>query len=1786
MKSRSVRKIISLITSFSLLFQTFLPLTLVMPAYAEDIATDSATPIIINNDEPTSSAQLISETATDSAIVSATDDLSVSSNITSVQTEDNRVITYENVAVGNTYTSKDNKVTVTFTEISGPSGSLSIKEITLTSEQIARSGALSDIAYDITSTMEDGTFKFDLTLPKPDTDNLKVKYSEDGRDFVTSGGVSTTENEVVVSDVNHFTIFVVVLEPSWDAPGGGGVFSAYVGPTTYSYLSPGNTAIYDGREAGVIKAGINADTDGHYYDEGLFGFKPNITINIFASNPVAFDVANQEGSNPVWMTIEIDTGSVGNRSDNTTYQFVPTSNPSGWHTVNASSGLWQKWNNGAGDTTGNPLISIGDITTANTGLDVVRVYLRLGMGDSYHGSGSGTVAWVDKIAFGGTTYDFIMAPACDSTSSFDSMSLGSVNGQDGWSSFGSYDQAVVPNSYGFNSFGCKTLRLSNGVASGSFGDQTFSVSNINEAGESTATNGGQSGGTRQNHFEAKFDFSSTQLEQQPGLVISVSPDRGDGSRMSYLRFEDSTNGINVFFDDVSGITSPVSFDEVQIASNLSRSTTHNAKFVIDFVDGPSNDIVKIYIDDILVKTGTTWENYYRFDNEASAEQGPRTTDNLIFRAGGSSVPANIGKGFLFDNISLSSSTIIYDTTLPSVPVLESPINNGYKNTNDFYFIWNASTDDSSIIYEFQSSTANNIDNATGSLIGAWNSITNGNSEQNHLTLPKIHSIGAPDGTYYWQVRAIDAVGNKSAWTTPWKMTIDTTIPGIPSGIYFKDTDNNKNVTCGSYTSAKHLDVYWNANTESDFDHYEYISFNSDGSTGSIRTFTTNYFNSSWWTIPAEGTYGVQINAVDKAGNKSAWYGGSQGVVNSCKFIVDWQAPSVPVLIWPINIATNDNTPLMQWNDSVDTGSSVSGYNYLVRYQCTNASDVSTCSAIYPSNPLGLWITDSQMQAGTTPDGIYYWQVNSQDMVGNVSAWSTAEKVIIDTIKPVITIAPYTTSWTNQDITVTASVNEGTLNTTSHIFSDNNSFTFTVTDAAGNSNSETIIISNIDKDIPLVSANNSSSIWKNIPFNITLSASDIGGSNISTAKYNWDSAASEITGTDFVDGNTISALEGDHVLYLFAKDNAGNLITWSGIYKLDSTAPSTPENISPVNSANLNIHNFIFSWSTVSDPRTPVIYEWESSYGTVTKVDGSFGSRLAFHSLTSASVNSPGTPDNTYYWHVRALDSLGNASAWSPIWKVIVDTVAPTASVNYSVTTPINGSVIATITPSESVTITSIGGTSHEFTDNGSFTFYFVDASGNTGEVTATVSNIDKTFPTSVITLPSNTETNQTVFSNSWDGTITGTANDNVYVDHVLLSIKRSSDNTFWNGEEWIEGTENTTRVIASNTNSWFYILSNPNEDTYTIISHAVDTAGNVENSYSVTIVLDKTIPEVTLSIDPVNPDAENGWYKTQPTVTLTANDKYEISKIEYQWNNQTEGNWTAYSSPFKPSTEGGHVLYYRAWDRANNVSDTGIKNIKWDQTELESGPLNISADPNPTSGTTSKIKWEAAKDNTGIDKYEIHWYLNGGTSSQDHTVTVGSDVREKEIDQLVEGRWTVSVRAFDTAGHSKDATVEVNVDRNGPVAPVLTLTGTGVGTASLSWNAVADAKDYIVWYGNTPGGRLFGARVGNTTSYTVRGLGAGNYYFIVKAVDEAQNQGAESNEVNTGNIVGAPGVAEGTPAEGFTPQVQGVSTEATPSPEPTPSILGTSTNNNSKWWWLLLLLIPFYFGGRRIFKKE
>lgn len=261
--------------------------------------------------------------------------------------------------------------------------------------------------------------------------------------------------------------------------------------------------------------------------------------------------------------------------------------------------------------------------------------------------------------------------------------LGTVNGQDGWSSLGAaglgcavYDHTVASQSL-YPTFGSQSLRMSNAITSGCFGDQTFSKSLAEEAGESTAQNGGMSTGPRQAHFEAQWDFASVTQTYQPDLQVVASPDRGDGARMSWIQMKDEADGLAVNFynykdvaplgtlaNPADGCGAGDDFVQTNVVSGLSRTAAHTIKVTMDFVDGPSNDVVKVYVDGVLKHTDTSWEDYFRWCTESGGgvvndpvADASRTVDSILFRTGGVAAPATTGNGFYIDNLSLSSGPI-------------------------------------------------------------------------------------------------------------------------------------------------------------------------------------------------------------------------------------------------------------------------------------------------------------------------------------------------------------------------------------------------------------------------------------------------------------------------------------------------------------------------------------------------------------------------------------------------------------------------------------------------------------------------------------------------------------------------------------------------------------------------------------------------------------------------------------------------------------------------------------------------------------------------------------------------------------------------------------------------------------------------------------------------------------------------------------------------------------------------------------------------------------------------
>jgi|GEM_PF-2690321 len=288
---------------------------------------------------------------------------------------------------------------------------------------------------------------------------------------------------------------------------------------------------------------------------------------------------------------------------------------------------------------------------------------------------------------------------------FDTFNNGSINGQGGWKVTGSFDQAIVDNATGPASFGLKAFRLSNAVTSDSFEDQVFAAPLATSVGEDAATTKAFTETVRDNHFEMSFDFvSAIPNFVQSGLAVTLSPDRGDGSRMSYIKLADTPTGVDVIFFDVQSTSTPANFVATTVATGLDRAVPHNVKLTFDAFDGPSDDVVKVYVDGNLVHTGTSWENYYRFDVEASAEQTPRIVKTVLFRVSGAAAPATSGKGFLFDHVNLTSSTVAAADATESTTIVRS----GDLETETNRFTADANDSGKWFFYNDENDTINNL----------------------------------------------------------------------------------------------------------------------------------------------------------------------------------------------------------------------------------------------------------------------------------------------------------------------------------------------------------------------------------------------------------------------------------------------------------------------------------------------------------------------------------------------------------------------------------------------------------------------------------------------------------------------------------------------------------------------------------------------------------------------------------------------------------------------------------------------------------------------------------------------------------------------------------------------------------------------------------------------------------------------------------------------------------------------------------------------------------------------
>ncbi len=115
----------------------------------------------------------------------------------------------------------------------------------------------------------------------------------------------------------------------------------------------------------------------------------------------------------------------------------------------------------------------------------------------------------------------------------------------------------------------------------------------------------------------------------------------------------------------------------------------------------------------------------------------------------------------------------------------------------------------------------------------------------------------------------------------------------------------------------------------------------------------------------------------------------------------WVAPSIPVLIYPLNNTYAGAGSVWASKHDLDWANSTTScpLSTTITYQYQAAHDPGFSDIVYTSG----WLSDSQIPAPGTPEGTYYWHVRSRDQFGNTSVFSDPWLLVVDRTAPVSTI---------------------------------------------------------------------------------------------------------------------------------------------------------------------------------------------------------------------------------------------------------------------------------------------------------------------------------------------------------------------------------------------------------------------------------------------------------------------------------------------------------------------------------------------------------------------------------------------------------------------------------------------------------------------------------------------------------------------------------------------------------------------------------------------------------------
>ncbi len=1179
----------------------------------------------------------------------------------------------------------------------------------------------------------------------------------------------------------------------------------------------------------------------------------------------------------------------------------------------------------------------------------------------------------------------------------------------------------------------------------------------------------------------------------------------------------------------------------------------------------------------------TYTLQWSIDNTFLSGVSSATTDNTSFTHG-----SNLNDGNWYFRVRAAdtlgnnsnwqvSAVHLIDTTGPTTPL--APYTSSPTNFNQPTWSWSPPTDSGAGLAAVPYTVQWSLDSSFSSGVSSDTSATN--------TYP--HPTTLADNTWYFRVRAADALGNLSAWSANGSVLIDTTPPSLPGQPYSTNPTNDNTPTwnwdpsidTGVGLTPTPYFVQW-SNTS---------NFSSIGGSTSVASTT--------FTHPgplADGTWYIRINARDTLSNQSAYSTAGSVTIDT----VAPDTPDAPSTTTP----TNDTTPTWTWPVPDDTGVGLAATPYEIEwstdetFSSVDGTDTTSTNSFTHSVPLA--------------EDVWYFRVRATDAADNTSSYSANGEVNIDTTAPTVPGDPTTSDPVNDDTptwTWTASTDSGVgLATNAYVveWSEDNTFVSGVSTDTSTTNSFTHSDELIDGTwyvrIAAVDAVGNQSAWSNQGSKIvdinppttpgtpstttptadntptwTWTASTDAGVGLADDPYmiEWSEDIDFLSGvtTDTITNNSFThpdpLADGTWYFRVRAVDDVSNISAYSGTGSVfvDATAPTTPG--TPSTTTPTNDDTPTWTWTASSDgagsglATNSYIVEWS----TVSDLSSGVQSST---STTNSYTHGASLADGTWYIRVRAIDQVNNESANSSIASVEVDDTAPSVPGTPSTPTPTNDNTptwawvastdngVGLRNPAYDLqwsldntfgsgvfsdTVNTNGFTHTDDLADG--TWYFrvraVDGLNNTSAYAATgsvlVSTAGPTIPGSPTTTTPTTDTTPT-----WNWTAST-------ADAGLASppyhVEWSQDNSFLSGVSTDTSATNAFTQPGSLADGIWYFRLRAEDETNTFSLYS--SIGSV--------LIDTTAPSVPGSVTTPSPTSDQSptwtWTASTDSGSGLANPAYYIEWSEDDAFESGVFSDSANTNSFTHNDnldDGTWYVRIRAEDVvANQSAFSTTVNVVIDATAPDVPGLPSTT--SPTNDQTPTWTWTASTDSgvgLGDPTYSVQWSQSSSFASGISSGTTNSN-NFTHVSNLSDGTWYFRVRASDDIDNTSawSASGEVIVDSGAPTVPGTPSTGsasTNDDTPTWTWTASTDSgvgldnPAYEVQW-SQDGDFISGisSNTSNSADFTHgSSLPEGNWYFRVRAVDDVGNQSGWSGNGAVYVDTDAPS-APGTPSTTPTP---------------------------------------------------